>query len=349
MMRNRYNRLLTLIVTFACGPTSADGQEIKLRVGTKEVAVPFFVTDQRGIAQSCPLIGEVVVRENGRVCPVRGLEVLSAEPVAVGLVLDLSVTAGLVLRDQVQVGLDLVRTLLRNDDGCVTVIATANDLEGPKSRRSILQQGRRSCEQILEEALQWELIWFDQGKAQGIFPFAWAGTRQALEDLRSDQRLRKGVVILGHGIDLDHLGLPGSLKRLALGDITPVFAIYLAPEDRTDPKVREQWKRMGINIAPMAPSLVRRITIGLEGLRELTDSTGGELYIANAETAPAAAREIVDRLRTQCLLTYSPPEGDLGTSWRKIEVTVPQKGWKVRHRPGYYPDKAAAASKSTAQ
>jgi hypothetical protein len=95
----------------------------------------------------------------------------------------------------------------------------------------------------------------------------------------------------------------------------------------------------------MFPSVLKpRWAAGLKSLQELPPTTGGRFYQVDKDTIFPVAAEIVASLRQQCQLTYEPPaEGASG--FRKIEVTIATPGWKVRHRPGYYPDQAGQPAK----
>ena len=88
----------------------------------------------------------------------------------------------------------------------------------------------------------------------------------------------------------------------------------------------------------------RVVKQGKRDLERLTRETGGKFYPVTRTSAPGIAREIVSNLRKGCVLTFSPGEEQPAAAYRKIDVEVAQKGWKVRHRPGYYPNQPSAAS-----
>jgi hypothetical protein len=142
---------------------------------------------------------------------------------------------------------------------------------------------------------------------------------------------------------LDHFHVPGSLKRLARDNLTGVFALYMKPDDYSDPEIIAHVPKYNPP-GPIErdPTFVTWHKRGLEDLQNLTAQTGGKLYQVDKLTVRGAAREVVEGLRRQCLLTYSPLEDGSSSNWRKIEVTAAKKGWKVRHRPGYIPEQAMA-------
>jgi VWFA-related protein len=73
-------------------------------------------------------------------------------------------------------------------------------------------------------------------------------------------------------------------------------------------------------------------------LKKLSIATGGRMSRANDLPSTAAAfRQIVNELRGQYLLGYTPNRQRDG-SFRKIRVQVRQGhgGWKIRSRTGYY-------------
>jgi hypothetical protein len=281
---------------------------------------------------------------------VRGVQVVSGEPIALGIVISLG-EGDYTRQDDTRVAFALARDLLNDGDGCVAVNASGfSSLDESRShirtRQSNIAEGRRGCLPLLQDLADRFAVWRLAGESTGWVGYTWAGVRRALQDLDRDPRLRRAIIVFGKGTDLDHSGLPRSLKKQATDRLTPVFSLYFPPVDRTDPKVRAKWTRITGNysILPMGPLLERLYRVGLKDLNELTRATGGQFYEVNEETILPIAKEIVAGLRQQCQLTYEPP-ADGAPGFRKIEVTISTPGWKVRNRPGYYPDQVGQSSK----
>ncbi len=70
-------------------------------------------------------------------------------------------------------------------------------------------------------------------------------------------------------------------------------------------------------------------------LRDLTDTTGGELFeIESTRELDAAFEKVLEQFRHRYLLSYTPRGVERG-GWHRLQVRVGQEGAKVRARPGY--------------
>lgn len=72
-----------------------------------------------------------------------------------------------------------------------------------------------------------------------------------------------------------------------------------------------------------------------ENLRDLSESTGGFL-IANTNEFGRAMTRIVEDVNTHYEVTYTPTATTLDGHFRKIEIKLKRRGWKVQSRSGYY-------------
>ncbi|MBL0155557.1 MAG: hypothetical protein IPP47_00325 [Bryobacterales bacterium] len=279
------------------------------------------------------------------------MQLVNGEPIALGIVLSLD-TLGISSRDDTRTALAMVRDWLNDGDGCIAVNATGfhswdEEHRGfGKIRQSDIALGRLGCLPLLQDLAQRMAVWRHQGMETGYVGYTWTGVRRALQELDRDPRLRKAIIVFGKGADWDHFSLPQSLKSLAAGRMTPIFSLYFPPEDLSDPKVRAKVAEITGNqsVLPLTPILKGKLTVGLKALDKLTQASGGGLYQVSEESILPVAKGLIASLRQQCQLTYEPP-ADGAPGFRKIEVTISTPGWKVRHRPGYYPDQLAAPAK----
>jgi len=78
-------------------------------------------------------------------------------------------------------------------------------------------------------------------------------------------------------------------------------------------------------------------TAGRPVLLKLADQTGGRLFwLTLPRELPGAFNELVEELRSQYFLGYTPSNSRHDGSFRSIRVTVLEKSYVVRARPGYY-------------
>jgi len=82
---------------------------------------------------------------------------------------------------------------------------------------------------------------------------------------------------------------------------------------------------------------------GEHALVQISEDTGGKYYYANSlPQLDDAFKQISDELRTQYLLAYYPSQRLSDSDFRRIAVNVtgvPENGFLVRHRTGYYTSK----------
>ena len=72
-------------------------------------------------------------------------------------------------------------------------------------------------------------------------------------------------------------------------------------------------------------------------LKEMAEETGGRVFNArNDKELAAAFDQISSELRSQYSLGYSPSNAARDGGYRRIEVRVPSKGYRVQARKGYY-------------
>ncbi|MGD0831989.1 MAG: VWA domain-containing protein [Terracidiphilus sp.] len=86
---------------------------------------------------------------------------------------------------------------------------------------------------------------------------------------------------------------------------------------------------------------------GEHALISLSEETGGKSFYVNDGGLEKAFARVSDDLRTQYLLGYYPHHQAAGTSFHRVDVTIPRaaaSAFTIRHRTGYYAD-APAKSK----
>ncbi|HKY29336.1 MAG TPA: VWA domain-containing protein [Pyrinomonadaceae bacterium] len=83
---------------------------------------------------------------------------------------------------------------------------------------------------------------------------------------------------------------------------------------------------------------------GHEGLRQIADATGGNVFVPGVpEDLPAVFNQIAAELRGQYLLQYYSNSQATGGGFRRIKVGLPTRAqYRLRARQGYYPKQAKA-------
>ncbi len=72
-------------------------------------------------------------------------------------------------------------------------------------------------------------------------------------------------------------------------------------------------------------------------LNDMANLTGGEVFRPQtSKDLPQVYARIIDELKAQYVLGFVPDEKARDGRYRRLEVEVKRKGYKVRHRRGYY-------------
>jgi Ca-activated chloride channel family protein len=91
---------------------------------------------------------------------------------------------------------------------------------------------------------------------------------------------------------------------------------------------------------PIAASAGRDLG-GEHALITLAEQTGGKYFYASAGGLDKAFAQVSEDLRTQYLLGYYPANQVPGTTFHRIQVTIPRaaaEAFEIRYRTGYYSD-----------
>ena len=82
------------------------------------------------------------------------------------------------------------------------------------------------------------------------------------------------------------------------------------------------------------------MSIGPNGegeLRRMSSETGGQVFpVSNRLTLDEIFREIQEEMRSQYVITYTPPNPKKDGSYHKVEIRMTNKDLKVQARKGYY-------------
>ena len=141
----------------------------------------------------------------------------------------------------------------------------------------------------------------------------------AAHDILKNEIGRKVIILLTDGEDQ---GSKESLEQaLRMAQDTDVIIYSIEVADR----------RFNYGMMPMPTG------DGDSVLNRLSKDTGGTVIRASRESDLAESfQEIAEELRTQYLLGYTPTHTKRDGSFRKIQVKVNERGYKVQARRGYY-------------
>ncbi len=278
------------------------GAEVRL------VTLGVTVTDASGRPVKDLLKQDFQVFDGGRLIKIRNWEP-APSALAIALVLDTSASmAGNRIRTAQEAATEFVRALGDKDEA--TIIAFADEA---KVVSPLTLDRERTISTIRTLRAKGGTSLYD-----AVFK---ASTLLG----QSDPDMRRVMILLSDGKDEAASGLePGSFHTLdeaikaAHGQDVAVFSLGL-----------------GSRLAKEM-SFDQRMTTE-EVLTRLARSTGGRYDpVKRVSRLGKAYRRILEELRHQYLIAYSPPTRRAGEGWRAIEVKIARPGVHARTREGYF-------------
>jgi Ca-activated chloride channel family protein len=138
-----------------------------------------------------------------------------------------------------------------------------------------------------------------------------------MKQMKKARNLRKVLVILSDGGDNQSRHNARQIKAWLLESDVQVYAMGLFGGDGHKQSSEE-----------------RR---GPELLGELTEQTGGRLYpVTNLDDLPSISTRIINDVRMQYVLGYSPLNASRDGKYHRVKVTVNSPDLRAYYRPGYY-------------
>jgi VWFA-related protein len=159
----------------------------------------------------------------------------------------------------------------------------------------------------------------------------------ASNELMSKQKGRKAEIVLSDGRDNgSKISIERAIESAQRAD-TIVYSIYFADEEEypvSSPFGYGRRRGMG---GPMPRYPQSNLPDGKKVLERISKETGGGFFqVSKKDTIDKIYTRIQEELRNQYSLGYTSDQPN-GSEYRKIVVTVKQKGLMVQARDGYYP------------
>jgi Ca-activated chloride channel family protein len=301
-----------------------------VRINASEVLLPVTVRDADGRLVTGLGRNDFKVFEDGREQPLSDLS-LRQVPVDVALLVDASSSVAESFEDFRRAAEEFAGRVAEDDRFCLVKFDDRVELllDWSKSRL----QMRRALNRL----------------STGVFTrFNDALLLAAREQFQKNER-RRALVVLSDGIDSNRgsATADAALRALLETQVT-VYAIANTEIERTrkcseldnllggdDASVRFNQLRIG----DLRESL-RVLDASEQNLGALTRATGGRLYRPqNFRSLGSVYAEIADELRHQYALYYTPTAPARDGRFRRVRVEVPNRGYEVSTRVGYFSER----------
>jgi VWFA-related protein len=163
----------------------------------------------------------------------------------------------------------------------------------------------------------------------------------ACDEMMRKQVGRKAIIVLSDGVDNASRSTLADAIAAAQKSDTLVYAILIADEQQALQRPMGGFGGgMGRHggMGRMPPR--QDHPDGKKIMERLARETGGGFFeISRKQPIEKIYDQIQEELRNQYSLGYTPDRTDAGPGYRKIQVTILQKGMVVQARSGYFADK----------
>ena len=265
------------------------------------VRVSAIVRDHKGRFVQDLSAGDFEILDQGQPRPIADFR-RDLAGVSVGLLFDVSGSMEATLRDAREAATHLLSWLDPDDEAAVFTFDTRLDEIAPFTR------GLKTLPDSMS----------------AMTPFGATSLHDAIarmaERVGTREGRRRAVVVYTDGRDNASRMTPGQVSGIASSIDVPVYVFKAVPS--IDNPSSEYSAREG-----------RSSLSGSDTLSDLAAWTGGHIFVASTPAArSAAARQIVDELRHQYLITF---ESSGSSGWHPLEVRARSKDLTVRARGGY--------------
>jgi VWFA-related protein len=287
-----------------------------LKVRTEVVNVLAIVKDRKGHLIPNLTKSDFELTEDGTPQQIRYFSRETDTPLTLGILVDTSGSEQRMLGVEQQEAKAFVRQVIRPKD---LAFVMHFDLEVE------LLQDLTSDVSRLERAIdETQINAGGGGVMPGTFPGVSVGGTHlydavylAAHDILKNEIGRKVIILLTDGVDQGSKETLDQAMQMAQDTDVIIYSI----------EVVDRRFSYGMMPGPNGDSVLNR----------LSKDTGGTVIRASREEDLAEAfQEIAKELRTQYLLGYTPTNSKRDGSFRKIEVKVHDRGYKVQARRGYY-------------
>jgi VWFA-related protein len=317
--------VLSQYVFIANGQTE---QDAVIRVDTNLVNVFFSAVDRNNRFMTSFEQPDVTVYEDGVQQEILTFQKYTDRPLSLALLLDISGSEKLTLRDEKVAAKLFVDAVIRSEVDQVAIISFAGDPFLEQSLTNKVQDVRRAIEQV--EAVSGVRGYRGKGTVlpigarpasgslsytSAIWDALWITSRHLFSTLPVN--MRRVVVIVTDGEDTSSRANLDEAIDIALHTDTVIYAI-------------------GVGDASIADG-VNKSTLSKLALR-----TGGRFFLPRKnEDLTSAFTHIANELRSQYLLTYAPGNKSGEQSYRQVRIEIgdsKSRQYRPRlfYRPGYY-------------
>ncbi len=312
-----------LAAVIACAgllPAHAQEQIPRISVEVAVVNVVCSVRDGRGALVTGLSREDFSIVEEGKPQQIRYFSRDTDLPLTIGLLVDVSNSQRALLAEEKRTAEQFLAKVLRPQDLAFLISfgAEAELLQDSTASVALLRRGldqlRLSTDGGAISPTGTPLPTVYQPRGTVLYDAVYLA---ATEKLRHEVG-RKAIVLITDGVDQgSRLKLADAIEAAHKADAV-IYSVYAF-----DPSA---YARGGLVYTP-----------GDSDLKRMSEQTGGRLFrVSRKEPLESIFRQIQEEMRSQYSLGYVSSNPQRDNTFRRLEVRVRQKGYKVQARKGYY-------------
>jgi Ca-activated chloride channel family protein len=316
--------------------SKADTSTIKVPVTV--VNVPVTVLDKRGNPVIDLTRNDFKIFEDGKAQSIRYFSSETMPPLRIGLLVDTSNSARFELKFEKDAATEFAYTMLRGLNSKNQIF-----LETFDANASIVQDFTNNPDEINEKLRK-----LKAGGGKAVYDAIYEASKHEIMKAGPREQTRRVLILISDGIDVGSKHSLDEAISMAHRAETAIYAIGNTPYGFSNPgakyleRVAEDTGGAAFFPARKTPGtdyLTGYLSHGqfdsLEQNKGLNAETG--IYTAEKMIALADSLESIRRqLTNQYLIGYTPIDGTLDGTYRKIHVVARRKGVVIRYKPGYF-------------
>jgi VWFA-related protein len=262
-------------------------------------------------------------------------------PLTIGLLIDISGSMQRMLDEERSASAAFFDQVLREDRDKAFVIHFDNEVDLLQD----LTSSRKNLQAALSELQGAASQHWNRGPAAGGTAL-YEAARLASDEIMKKQTGRKAIIVLSDGVDnTSRATLSDAIASAQKAD-TLVYTILIADEQQRALQGPVggfgggMGRRGGMGPMPSPLPPMQDHPDGRKTMERLARETGGGFFeVSKKQSIEKMYDQIQEELRNQYSLGYTPDKTETAPGFRKIHVTVLQKGTVVQTRGGYFADK----------
>ena len=304
------------------------------------VGVLATIRDRSGKIVTDLTKNDFTVTENDRARTIRYFSRETELPLALGLLVDASMSQREVLGEEKTASYRFLEKVLREDKDLAFLIQFDREiqlLQDLTGSRSALEKALSRVDLAKQERPQFGQRG-DAPAARRAGTALYDAVLLAADEVLNRQTGRKAIILLTDGVDTgSKVSIDEAIVAAIKAEMLVYSILFTGAGGRPRPFVPFGGKGRGGNGRASVPSWIPE-SDGKKVLQRISRETGGGFFeVSGKLPLDEIYRQIEEELRSQYSLGFSPAPSETNEGFRRIGITVKRPGMVIQSSEGYYP------------